>query len=200
VEILEQVQQILGSVTKALNLRQDQASTKKAVNPASLSMDERSMNNIFAVLKLEDPADVDQSLVEPTNKSQPTTYELEDDVDAEEVYFKIHCFFTDFADMRKHISQSWSDYISGILDLATVAVTTNVALEMLQRAETELIKIMPKKFDLTTYETIAGLLQTAFAYERGVGESARQSPGDIINLELKDIADLTSLPVYVILV
>jgi hypothetical protein len=101
--------------------------------------------------------------------------------------------------MRNHIRQSWRDYVSGILDLAAVAVTTNVALEMLQRAETELLESIPKKFNLTTYEKIALLVQIAVAQTSGVNPDARQQPGDIINMELKDIADFMSLPVYIIL-
>lgn len=186
----------------ALNLGQAQSQTTQADDTATLSVGEKALNNIFAVLNLEEPSDADQIIPEPTKKPLPTTapsYELEEDDNDEEVYFKILCFFRDFEDMRNHIRKSWLDYVSGLVDLAAVAVATNVALETLQRTETELLESIPKKFKVTTYDQIQGIIYLAIADSRGEDPSARQQADDVINMKLKDVADFTCLPVYIIL-
>lgn len=106
VSILEEIQQILSGVMKALNIHQAQSQTRQADDTATMSVGEKALNNIFAVLDLEDPSDAHQIIPEPFKKSQPltvTSYELEEDDDYEETYFKILCFFHDFEDMRNHI-------------------------------------------------------------------------------------------------
>jgi hypothetical protein len=202
VSILEEVQQILSGVMKALNIHQAQSQTRQADDTATMSVGENALNNIFAVLDLEDPSDAHQIIPEPSKKSQPltvTSYELEEDDDDEETYIKILCFFRDFEDMRDHIRQSWLDYASGIVDLAAVAVATNVALEILQRAETELLESIPKRYNITGYNQIQGILYLAIAQSRGVEPTSRQQPEDVINMDLQDIADFTSMPVYILL-
>lgn len=59
--ILEEVQQIAGDMITTLHLHQARPLDEKAGVVASMSMDERVLNNIFTALKLEDPADADQN-------------------------------------------------------------------------------------------------------------------------------------------
>lgn len=202
VTVLEEVHQILGGVMSALHM----SKVQKPVGEGEYtqSVDERALNNMFAVLNIEESTDREESVAvsakgQSTFKPATVTYELEDEVDEEEVYFRIYCFFRDFAELRTQMSQSWADYMSGIVDLAPVAVTTNVYLQTLQRAETELLKSLPNRFGLSNYHKVAGLLNMAVAITRGVDSSFRQQEGDVINMELKDIADFTCLPVYIIL-
>lgn len=49
------------------------------------------------------------------------------------------------------------------MDLAAVAVATNVALEILQCAETELLESIPKRYNITGYEQIQGILYLTIA-------------------------------------
>jgi hypothetical protein len=202
VTVLEEVHQILGGVMNALHISTLKSSAN-AVEDGKLS-DEKALTNIFAILDIEESVDQEETVTVPSQgpSSAPTTtvtYELEDEVDEEEIYFSIYCFFKDFQDLRPQISQSWADYISGILDLAAVAVTTNVYLEMLQRAETKLLASIPKKFKLFDYEKITLLFQKTIAITRDVDPAFRQQKGDLINMDLRDVADFTCLPTYIFL-
>jgi hypothetical protein len=105
VSILEEVQQILGGVMNALNIHQAQSQTRQADDTATMSVGGKSLNNIFAILDLEDPSHAHQIIPEASKKSQPltvTSYELEEDDDDEETNFKILCFFRDFEDMQSY--------------------------------------------------------------------------------------------------
>lgn len=202
VAVLEEVHQILCGVMSALHLSKGQPLAD--VIQSGESSDERVLSNMFAILDIEESVDQDETITIPSkgaSSAQPATatYNLEDQVDEEEIYFSIYCFFKDFRDLRPQISQIWADYQSGVLDLAAAAITTNVYLEMLQRAETKLLASLPKKFNLLNYEKIALLLQMVVAVTRGVDPSFRHQKGDIINMDLQDIADFTCLPVYIIL-
>ncbi|RDW57796.1 hypothetical protein BP5796_12597 [Coleophoma crateriformis] len=200
VVILQEVQQILTGVLRALNLHQ--VGPAKESTAASLSADERALNNIFSALHLEEPADVDQVIEEPQKKAQPVTatasYELEEEVDEEEVYFRIYCFFKDFQDMRHHLKESWLAYVSGTADLAAVTITTNVAIGILQRAEVDLLEFLPKKFNITSYTQVSGLLYFAAAHTHGLDPNKAK---DLLNIpaELESVAEFMAMPVHMLL-
>jgi hypothetical protein len=202
VTVLEEVYQILGGIMKALHLGTVQS--LKDASKEGKPFEEKELSNMFATLDIEESQDQDGVVTTPIQgpSSAPApvvTYELEDNLDEEEVYFSIYCFFKDFQDLRPQISQYWADYMSGISDLAAVAITTNVYLEMLQRAETHLIASLPKKFNLNDYQKIAMLLQMAVAVTRGLDPNLRHREDDVINMDLVNIADFVCIPEYIIL-
>jgi hypothetical protein len=202
VTVLEEAHQILGGVMNALHLSAGQSPASESKERES--SDEKALSNIFAILDIEESIDQDETVTPPvhgpSSATSPTvTYKLDDETDEEEVYFSIYCFFKDFQYLRAQISQCWAEYMSGISDLAAVAVTTNVYLEMLQRAEIKLLASLPEKLNLNNYEKIGLLLQSVVAVTRGVDPNFRQQRGDVINMELIDIADFICLPVYIIL-
>jgi hypothetical protein len=204
VAVLEEVYQILVGLRSTLQMSRGKTCIESCTISTSLSSDENVLNNLFDVLDIEESVDHDDSVTSPDHSPSPSkpptvSYELDGEVDEEDVYFRVYCFFKDFIDVRNQLGQSWAEYLSGILDLPAAAVTTNVALEMLQRAESELIASLPKKLDLSNYERISGLLQLTVAIDRGVNWDYREKPGGVINMKLKDIADFTCLPVYGIL-
>jgi len=138
-------------------------------------------------------------IAEPSERSEPAVvptgcFELEEDFNEEEFYIKLHCLSMSC----RHpcvIKKSWL----GILDLAAVAVATNVALEILQRAEFELLQVLPKKFNLNSFEKITGLLILVGATSKGIDPNTRHQATDVIGIDLKDVADFTTMPIYTLL-
>ncbi|CAM6128099.1 unnamed protein product [Calypogeia fissa] len=216
VTVLEDVYQILGGAMTPSPQENGQSSEVPLSDGKSTSMDEIALSNMFAVLDIEETSfeeeitDQGEAGHKSARRSVPprppsaTTYELEDEIDEEEVFFMIYCFFADFQEVRTHLRRSWSDYTSGTLDLIAVAVTTNVALEMLQRAETGLLQTLfslPKFSNLTSYQRVASFLMKAVAATRGMDPERFFEPVDgyIIHTDLIDFANFTCWQVYTIL-
>ncbi|KAI9737302.1 MAG: hypothetical protein M1818_005835 [Claussenomyces sp. TS43310] len=207
VGVLEKVYHLLQA---AIGVPKDKSSIldqdEKEEKPSNETM-ARDLSNLFAVLEVEECADIDQDPAPNTStqaaappQRPPVTYELEDDADEEEIWIQIYAFFNDFIDVRNHVRKSWQDYASGLLDLPSVAVTTNVALEILQRAEVELKAAVSKNHqELNKYENIAMLVMLAEAHSLGVDPDVRHQEGDIINMELVKSANLTCMSTYVLL-
>jgi hypothetical protein len=197
VGILETVyDQLQAGITKSAKVEPDIGDT-----PSNEEM-AQDLSNLFAVLELEEPLESDQipATVLPGSAAprRKITYEL-DEADeqarAEEAWLQIIAFFNDFADLRSHITKAWQDYASGLLDLTSVAVTTNVAIEMVQRAETELLASLAKNKStskLNDYTSIASLIIQTEAYELGVVDPAfLHHPHDPFNKDLIKSHDLT---------
>jgi len=79
--------------------------------------------------------------------TQRKKFEMEElDADNEWI-FAMSCFFDDMDYLRHHLQSYWKDYADGEIDLTTVAVTTNTAIEMVKKAEEEFMKLKkPKSF------------------------------------------------------
>jgi hypothetical protein len=115
--------------------------------------------NAFSLLKVDEAEDEDfdpfTALVpaESGEKKAPAPQKVRyvvdtDDDDGEEWFFALHCFFFDMHELRIFLSVLWSIYKTGQVDLATVAVTTNTAYDLMRRAEDDFNKEMrvPKDY------------------------------------------------------
>ncbi|KAI9051967.1 hypothetical protein LZ554_004221 [Drepanopeziza brunnea f. sp. 'monogermtubi'] len=213
VGILETVHdQLQAGITKSAEVEPDIGDA-----PSNEEM-AQDLSNLFAVLELEEPLESDQIpatvLPGPAAPPRKITYELDEaDEQAreEEAWLQIIAFFNDFADLRSHILKAWQDYASGLLDLTSVAVTTNVAIEMVQRAETELLASLAKNKStskLNNYTSIASLIIQAEAYEKGGGPTATglaidpaflYHPHDPYNEDLIKSHDLTCMSTFILL-
>ena len=67
--------------------------------------------------------------------SQPhkVVYEAESAID--DVYFTLFCFLNDLKQLRQFLRNLWQQYDAGTLDLMTVSMTTNTAINLVRRAE-----------------------------------------------------------------
>jgi len=84
-------------------------------------------------------------------------YEMETD-DETDLYFLLYCFFEDFNQIREYLQERWCDYMDGVILLSSATVVTNTAFDMFQRAERELVSLIPQRSGLKSYEKIADLL------------------------------------------
>jgi hypothetical protein len=115
--------------------------------------------NAFNLLKVDEAEDEDfdpltalvpaESGEKKASAPQRVRYVVDtEDDDGEEWFFALHCFFFDMHELRIFISVLWSLYKAGQIDLATVAVTTNTAYDLMRRAEDDFNKEMriPKDY------------------------------------------------------
>ena len=115
--------------------------------------------NAFSLLKVDEAEDEDfdplttpvpaESGEKKASAPQKVRYVVDtEDDDGEEWFFALHCFFFDMHELRIFISVLWSIYKTGQIDLATVAVTTNTAYDLMRRAEADFNKEMriPKDY------------------------------------------------------
>ena len=157
-----------------------------------------NMTNIFDILNVEETELNETDERAPTTKIPeeskttvpPRRYEVE--TDDEEIYFALYCFFDDLDRLRDFILDLWIDYKSGDLDLVTASVTTNMAFQLVSRAEQDLISTFPK---LKSYNEISGVFYLLMCQMRGQDPSYRQSPDDLVNPAMLDVARWLYMPV-----
>ena len=80
-------------------------------------------------------ADVDPAL---------SSMEYELVTEESDVQLLIYCFLEDFNKIRQYIEERWCDYKEGLVTLTAVALTTNTAFDLFQRAEKELKSQVPE--------------------------------------------------------
>jgi hypothetical protein len=164
-----------------------------------------NMTNIFDVLNIEEDELNESVVTTPTTQIvglpqdvasdiPPRRYEVE--ADKEEVYFALYCFFDDLDRLRKFIYDLWSDYRVGKTDLITASVTTNMAINLVHRAEQEFITIFPK---LDSYDKMSGVFYWIMCHIRGEDPADREFPDDLVNPAMVDVADWLYMPVNVLL-
>ena len=157
------------------------------------------MTNIFDVLNIEEselnetaeassPPEIPGTL--PVTTAPPRRYEVE--TDDEEIYFALYCFFDDLDRLRDFILDLWIDYKNRDLDLITASVTTNMAFQLVSRAEQDLIATFPM---LKSYEEISGVFYILMCQMRGQDPSHRQSPDDLVNPAMLDVACWLYMPI-----
>jgi hypothetical protein len=84
--------------------------------------------------------------------------EMDAEDEEDELYFMVYCFFKDFNYMREYIQERWCDYVDGALSLVAVSVTTNLAFELLQRSEKEILSQIPLSSGLGDFQSMANML------------------------------------------
>ena len=117
----------------------------KAQNGASAKDGETpKVTNAYGQLEIEDIDDdafeAMPSVTIPASKDAPreknagtVKYEVEDDGD--EWTFAIHCLWGDLLEIQHYLKGLWLIYSEGKVDLATVSVVTNTAIDLVRRAE-----------------------------------------------------------------
>jgi hypothetical protein len=128
--------------------------------------------------------------------STSVTYEINNETTDDELHFAIHCFFDDLNRLRDFLDELWSDYKNGRVDLITASVTTNTAIDLVHRAEKELLASFP---ELDTYAKTGLVFYIFMCLVRGEDPDYREQPGDLFNFAVLDVADWLYLPVYSLL-
>jgi hypothetical protein len=133
---------------------------------------------------------------EPPVDQDPASVEYEMETDESDLYFLIYCFFEDFNQVREYLQERWCDYLDGIISLGAVAVVTNTAFDMFQRAEKEMMSQIPRRSGLTDYESLSNLL----FLEAGLAHVNYQAMDNVKGEELDNLmfeeADWIGLPVF----
>jgi hypothetical protein len=208
ISVLERVRQILkpnSDPDTTESAREDiQHDSTAHTEPAAESTS--AQTNPYDLLYLDDDASEDSVTTSETpvpdlntarlqhtpSPQRKVTYELDNHNSDEETYFALFCFFDDLNQLRDFLCQLWSDYKIGKVDLITVSVTTNTAIDLVRRAEKEFIAAFPK---LDTYNKISGVFYMLMCWIRGVDPEIREQPDDIVNFAMLDVADWLCLPV-----
>lgn len=124
-----------------------------------------SLNNRFGSLEIEEinehelalmvPAALDPSSTASRN-SKPQSrgvFELRVDV-PDELPFIIFCFFEDMNKIREFLNRIWENVATENLDYMAASITTNAALELVRKAEEEIIILYPEFRTSHTYPTM----------------------------------------------
>lgn len=150
--------------------------------------------NAFSLLQVDDTEDFDQATAHVASESSTSPafltprvrYEVEqpDEDDGEEWFFALHCFFADMHELRVYLGCLWNDYIRGEVDLASVAVTTNTAYDLVRRAEDDFNRTMriPKEYaGMFPDGKVVELYHVDSCMREGL--EPRPTPGAIVDLE-----------------
>ena len=187
--------------------------TQYATNAVPLPANKRSLNftaendglgdtqNMFSTLSIDEEdleTSMEPQLLMPPSKpiDQPTAsanLKYEYTRTDEEVFFALFCFFDDLSALRGYLSDLWTRYKNGSVDLITASVTTNTAFELVQRAEKDLISTFQM---LDNFEKVSGLLYGLMCYLRNEDLEYREFPDDVVNFNMLDVAEFVYLPVY----
>ncbi|MCJ1291085.1 hypothetical protein MMC34_002628 [Xylographa carneopallida] len=167
--------------------------------------DNTSLSNRFEMLAIDQMPTTELSTENAPSEtasvlpsSGKAVYEIDtSEQDAEEErFFAIYCLFEDLKQLRQSLTELWSDYHSGKIDLVTASVTTNTAFDLVRRSEEDFNRAYPK---LNQYEEIVKPFYTLACLLRGEDPETRQLPGDVVNYAMTDVAEWLYLPVYILL-
>jgi hypothetical protein len=170
--------------------------------PAQSDVD--SVTNSFDILSVEDSeADisppVDEFLPATVQQNREPTYKLEMEVEdnSEEVYFAFFCFFEDLNNLREFISNLWRDYQQGKVDLVTASLTTNMAFDLVRRAEADLIAVMPV---FKSYREISLVPYIIMCHLRGEEfDAANPLTDELVPEAMRDVAEFLFVNAYTFL-
>ncbi|CZR56517.1 uncharacterized protein PAC_06406 [Phialocephala subalpina] len=142
IQYLERVETLLQprfELYKPVSTQQKPETPEKACNDT---------NNQFEALELpEDEEDLDIESVDTETAKNPSVtgaepkehvYNLETGV--EDIPFMVWCFFEDLHKVQDFLKLTWQKVTEGKLDVATAAITTDMAMELVQQAEEALVK------------------------------------------------------------
>jgi hypothetical protein len=157
---------VLESTFDILEPRFELSSSHESSDSTSNSNDHTRNQNLFDTLNVED---IDEeafnampSVGITASKFQPESqalavYELELPKDTD-LSFIIYCFFEDLVESRNFILQLWDEVRVGKLDFLSASLTANVALQLVRKAEEELIALSPERLGKNSYKAIASMI------------------------------------------
>ncbi|KAJ3089487.1 hypothetical protein HK102_006278 [Quaeritorhiza haematococci] len=204
ISVLEQVVEILKPRCAELGVKKGKEKDEKVTRDSSV--DEINLVNSFGLLTVEEPELVEAVPSAAKGKAKPSTTALVQVRDPSTVYsagkddmedlFALFCFFEDLKEMRTFLSELWKDYRDGKVDLVTVSVTTNTALDLIPRAQDDLLSFHP---DLDDYDKVVKVMYVSACLSRGEDPSNIQKPECVVNMNMLDVADFLYIPAYSIL-
>jgi hypothetical protein len=172
VSVLEQVRDSIKPLLSADAF--DFASLHKAV-PKSDANDTLNspLRNLFEVLDVYEPSADFLAAPNVTPPPQPSelevTVEVPDD-DIIEAYFATTSLMDDLSRLRAEVKELWSRHHAGELDLATVSVATNTAIDLAHGLEAE---IQPVLKHLTETQPWHQIYFTAMGHSYGIDISSQ---------------------------
>lgn len=106
-------------------------------------------SNRFANLALEGEDEEAEDLADIHIPGLPSHHSVQVDpeVTQAEAVFSVITFLEDIQNVRQYIENLWLDYAKGSVDLATAAVTTNTALELLCEPHNDLMRRVALAFN-----------------------------------------------------
>jgi hypothetical protein len=126
------------------------------------------------------------------SKNVPFEYEIEVGIGNEEIYFAIFCLFTDLQAIRKFLLDLWRDYQSGQTDLVAASLTTNLAFDLVRRAEKDFSEEFPM---FKSYMDIWLYIYPVLCSQRGIDPIRQKS--ELIPPEMRDIADFLYMNTFI---
>lgn len=170
--------------------KQEQKTTDSPPEPDQI------LSNRFGMLNVEDTNDIvldlaasDISATSAAKKSSKATaqdswdvYELEIQYGTD-LAFLIFCFFEDLHRIQDFIKETWRKQKAGTVDVETAAVTTNIALDIVRRAEEDIIATAPALLAKPrSYQEIAMVIFHADALAKGDDVDERLSSSDTLKI------------------
>ena len=149
--VLERVLQILEpkSVSESTDSAQEGMHTQNMDGGAKSETELDRLTNIYDVLSIDENDDSTATPATATAAqnvascqttpppSRKKIYEME--TTDEELIFAFFCFFDDLHELRKFLLTLWLQYKDRSLDLMTVSVTTNTAINLVSRVEQDFL-------------------------------------------------------------
>ena len=154
------------------------------------------LTNRFRMLQVEDnDNDVDitapEITVEPKGiskkpqakgPSEQEVWELVEEFGIE-IGFIIFCFFEDLHRIQDFLKKTWQEYKHGRLDLMTCTMTTNLAFDLVRRAEEEVISQAPEMLGKPrSYEAISMLIFCADSFKKRKNPTMEQEMEDSLRI------------------
>ena len=141
VGVLQKTLQVLVPVHELQKLDKQKFKLAKSQGADDGATSTLKVTNAFGQL---DIYDIDESnldaipdaTVERTEPRSPKKYEIDDE--GEEWLFAVHCFYNDMHQIKDYLMRLWENYSAGDIDLATAAVTTNTAIDLIRRSEDDM--------------------------------------------------------------
>lgn len=171
--------------------------TNEAGTPVGKSFLQR-LENKFSELDIHEPSEgfLNAPDIElPTPKTN-VKYEAEQYGDMNEAYLVLSLLLHDLNRIRHFIRQIWARFSKSELDLTTVSLTTNTAINLARNLENEIKVIFAK------YGGMGMMLPSwygALCLALGQNPNHREQPDDEINFKVYDVADSVFYTSYIIL-
>ena len=188
--VLERVLQILepNSVSESVDSAYQGKFATPNMNTAAKSETELDkFSNIYDILYIDDKdfsttptttTTTTENVASRQNiSSEPRRVIYEAESTEEEMYFALFCFFDDLNRLRQFLRNLWQQYDAGILNLMTVSVTTNTAINLVRRAEQDFIATFPI---LESFDEIPKSLYFLLCEIRGDDPSTLEGPDDML--------------------
>ncbi|KAL4883353.1 hypothetical protein BJY04DRAFT_216652 [Aspergillus karnatakaensis] len=161
--------------------------------------------NKFAVLTVEEPQDDGQAqpAAVGNRKIAKVTVVEEDDNEAADPYlghlfFKTYCLLQDLNYMRKFLSNTWSEYRDGKIDLMNAAVVSDSALQLAR----DLVKDVEADWGsslINMGENVQSIVYKLAGLNRGISGAPSSEIGLPYNKNMADVADWCYVPTKILL-